>query len=46
MSQVCVGMQVRGPIQTILEKINVDVMPGGRGSRTMTLLRNALFRIS
>ena len=46
MSQVWVGMQVRGPIQTILEKINVIMTLGGRGSRTMTLLRSALFRIS
>ena len=43
MSQVWVGMRVRGPIQTILGKINVIMTPGGKGSRTMTLLRSALF---
>ena len=33
---------VRGHIQTILEKNNVIMTLGGRGSRTMMLIRSAL----
>ena len=43
---------LRGHIQTILEKFNVIMTlgggggGGGMGSKTMTLIRSALFRIS
>ena len=37
---------VRSTSKTILGKVNVIMTLGGRGSRTMMLIRSALFRIS